>query len=296
MDEKLMAQVLTGTITDENDTHYFVQVAGETFQLDKAEVKKPFKAGANFTGFTYENEQHRMQITRQIPTIRRDHYDFGTVVKSKFGLGVFVNIGLPNKDVVVSLDDLPTVRELWPQEGDKLLIALKVDAKARIWGELADEEIFSAISKPVQGELQNQDIKARAYRLKLAGTRLLTSDYHLAFLHPSERLREPRLGEEVDARVIGMLRDGSVNISTKPRAYQEIGEDAEMILAALNHTQDKQLAFSDKSSPDAIKAYFGISKGAFKRAIGHLLKGRLVEQVDGHLILVKQDSEDKQGD
>lgn len=288
MDKNLMAQVLPGTVTDENDKDYFIQIEGETFQLDKDEVKKPFKMGAKFTGFTYENEQHKMQITRNLPKIRRDHYAFGTVVKAKFGLGVFVNIGLPNKDVVVSIDELPTVRELWPQDGDQLLICLTVDNKARIWGHLADEEIFNAISRPVEGRLQNQNIKARAYRLKLSGTRLLTEDFHLAFLHPSERLKEPRLGEEVEARVIGTLRDGSINISTRPRAYQEIGEDAEMILAALEHEASHSLAFSDKSAPDDIKAYFGISKGAFKRALGHLLKESLITQQDGHITLKKQ--------
>ncbi|MFD1125896.1 S1 RNA-binding domain-containing protein [Lentilactobacillus raoultii] len=289
MDKNLMAQVLTGTLTDENDQDYFVQVEGETFQLDKSEIKKPFKMGAHFTGFTYENEQHKMQITRQIPKIRRDHYAFGTVVKGKFGLGVFVNIGLPNKDVVVSMDDLPTVTQLWPREGDQLLISLTVDNKARIWGHLADEEIFEAISRPVKGHIQNQNLKARAYRLKLSGTRLLTEDYHLAFLHPSERLAEPRLGEEVSARVIGTLRDGSINLSTRPRAYQEIGEDAEMILAALEHTETKQLPFSDKSAPEDIKTYFGISKGAFKRALGHLLKEKLITQQDGKITLTKQE-------
>ena len=58
-----------------------------------------------------------------------------------------------------------------------------------------------------------------------------------------------------------------------------------MILMALQHTSAKQLPFTDKSSPDEIKAYFGISKGQFKRAVGHLMKAGLVKQVDGFLIL-----------
>ncbi|KRL23361.1 CvfB family protein [Lentilactobacillus kisonensis] len=283
----IVAQVITGKVIDENDKDYYVQIEGETFLLDKAEVKKPLKIGANFTGFTYENEQHKMQITRNIPKIRRDHYGFATVVKEKFGLGVFVDIGLPNKDMVVSIDELPTIRSLWPQAGDKLLICLTVDNKSRIWGHLADEEIFAAIARPVTSDIKNKDLKARVYRLKMAGTRLLTEDYHLAFLHPDERQLEPRLGEEVSARVIGTLRDGSINISTKPRAYQEIGEDAQMILAAIEHTDEKELAFSDKSTPESIKDYFGISKGAFKRALGHLLKDRLIVQEDGHIRLTK---------
>ena len=44
---------------------------------------------------------------QHIPTIQVDHYDFGTVVGVRRDLGVFVDIGLPNKDIVVSLDDLP---------------------------------------------------------------------------------------------------------------------------------------------------------------------------------------------
>ncbi len=116
-----------------------------------------------------------MQITRNIPDIRRDHYGFATVVKEKFGLGVFVDIGLPNKDVVVSIDELPTVRSLWPQDGDKLLIDLTVDKKNRIWGHLADEEIFAAIAKPAKRRFDKiKTLKARAYRLKISGTRLLT--------------------------------------------------------------------------------------------------------------------------
>ncbi|MCH4163235.1 MAG: S1-like domain-containing RNA-binding protein [Lentilactobacillus diolivorans] len=283
----IIAQIVTGKVIDENDKRYFVQVSGETFELDKSEIEKPLQLGADFTGFTYENEQHKMQITRNIPAIRRDHYGFATVVKEKFGLGVFVDIGLPNKDVVVSIDELPTLRALWPQAGDKLLISLVVDKKNRIWGHLADEEIFMAIARPITGDIKNKNLKARVYRLKMAGTRLLTENYHLAFLHPDERLIEPRLGEEVEGRVIGMLRDGTINISTRPRAYQEIGEDAKMILAALEHTDDKQLEFSDKSTPDSIKDYFGISKGAFKRALGHLLKEQLIVQESGHIALKK---------
>lgn len=282
---ELIAQVITGEVTDENDKSYFIQKDGVTFLLDKSEIKKPLKLGSKFTGFTYENENHKFQITRTVPDIRRDHYGFGTVVKQKFGLGIFVNIGLPNKDVVVSLDDLPTINSLWPQKGDQVMIALTVDSKNRIWGKLADESIFEAIAQPVTENMKNKNVKARAYRLKLAGTRLLTEDYQIAFLHPSERQKEPRLGEEVSGRVIGMLRDGTVNISAKPRNYEAIDDDSTMILEALKHSNDQSLNFSDKSTPDSIKKYFGISKGAFKRAIGHLLKAGLIEQSDGKIYL-----------
>lgn len=283
--------VQTGQVTDQNDQNYFVQIDGTTYQLDKTEIKKPLKLGSNFTGFTYENEQHKLQITRFQPEIQVDHYGFATVVSQRHGLGVFVDIGLPNKDVVVSLDELPTVRSLWPKEGDRLLIDLGIDKKGRLWGHLADEEIFAAIARPPKKDLKNKDIKATAYRLKMAGTRLLTEDYNLAFLHPSERVEEPRLGEQVSARVIGYLRDDSINLSTKPRAYQAIDGDAAMLLATLQHEISRSLPYTDHSDPAAIKAFFGISKGAFKRAVGHLLKAKMIKQTETGIELIEQNDD-----
>ncbi|GAK47427.1 RNA-binding protein [Secundilactobacillus oryzae JCM 18671] len=284
---ELLGRIIQGKVTDENEKYYFVQVNGETFQLDKTEILKPLKLGSQFSGFTYENESHKFQITRNAPKVQVGHYDFGTVVRSQRRLGVFVDIGLPNKDIAVSLDDLPTINTLWPQTGDRLLISLKVDKKNRIWGELADETIFDAISQPADKRMTNKDVTATVYRLKLAGTKVITSDYHLGFVHPNERDEEPRLGQEVHARVIGIHPDGSLNLSMKPRAYEAIGEDAEMILASLKHADDHQLPFTDKSDPAEIKAYFGISKGQFKRALGRLLKQRLVSQSELNIVLLE---------
>ncbi len=42
--------------------------------------------------------------------MRIGSYGFGTVTGTRRDLGVFVDVGLPDKDVVISLDELPTVR------------------------------------------------------------------------------------------------------------------------------------------------------------------------------------------
>ena len=136
---------------------------------------------------------------QHIPTIQVDHYDFGTVVGVRRDLGVFVDIGLPNKDIVVSLDDLPSLKHLWPQKGDRLMMALKVDEKNRIWGQLADEGVFEAIANRPDPRMKNKDVKATVSRLKMAGTFAITDDYCLGFIHPSERDQEPRLGQQVSA-------------------------------------------------------------------------------------------------
>ncbi|MFR0609576.1 S1 RNA-binding domain-containing protein [Limosilactobacillus mucosae] len=286
----VLGKVVDAVMIDENDHDYFVQPArnGQTYRLPKDESPQVLHIGGSVRGFVYENENHQLQMTCQhIPTIQVDHYDFGTVVGVRRDLGVFVDIGLPNKDIVVSLDDLPSLKHLWPQKGDRLMMALKVDEKNRIWGQLADEGVFEAIANRPNPRMKNKDVKATVYRLKMAGTFVITDDYCLGFIHPSERDQEPRLGQQVSARVIGLSSHGSLNLSLKPRAYQAIGEDAQMLLEMLRRTPDHMLPFTDKSDPEAIRQEFGISKGQFKRAVGHLLKARLVSMVNGKLILIK---------
>ncbi|MFT9004979.1 MAG: S1-like domain-containing RNA-binding protein [Liquorilactobacillus hordei] len=282
--DKVIGHIIEARVTDQNDDLYFLQYEGTTFRLDKKEVEAELVKGALVSGFAYENEDHEMQITKKIPTTQIGRYAFGEVVASRRDLGVFVDIGLPNKDVAVSLDELPELTNLWPKKGDSLMIALRVDAKGRLWGTIASEEIFKGISGKADTSMKNKNVEAIAYRLKMAGTHVITSDFELGFIHPSERDREPRLGEHLNARVIGVRPDGTLNLSLRRRAYEAISDDAQMILAALQHSEGV-LDYTDKSTPEDIKDYFGISKGQFKRAVGHLMKAGLVKQTDGKMYL-----------
>ncbi|MGX7197101.1 CvfB family protein [Enterococcus olivae] len=283
---ELLASVFSGLIIDENEENYFIQKNGLTFKLAKTEGEHTL--GEAVEGFGYQNQKQELRFTTEIPKSRKGHYAFGEVTDSRRDLGVFVNIGLTDKDVVVSLDELPTMRELWPKKGDRVMISLRVDHKDRIWASLADEKIFQALSKRGGDTLKNQDITGTVYRLKIVGTYILTDDFYIGFIHPSERFQEPRLGEQVTGRVIGIRPDGVLNLSLKPRAHEAIGDDAAMIIAFLERAPENQMNYTDKSSPEEIKQMFGISKGQFKRALGNLMKQRLIEQKDGITKLIKK--------
>lgn len=282
----LLASVFSGLIIDENEQNYFVQKGGVTFRLAKEEGEHHL--GEAVEGFGYQNQKQENVLTTNIPKSRKGHYAFGTVTGSRRDLGVFVDIGLKEKDMVVSLDELPTMRELWPKKGDRLMVSLRVDDKERIWASLADEKIFKALSKNGTEQMKNQDVTGTVYRLKLAGTYLLTDDFYIGFVHPSERYQEPRLGEVVKGRVIGVRPDGVLNLSLKPRAHEAISNDAAMVLTFLERAPENKIPFTDKSAPEEILQTFGISKGQFKRALGTLMKQRLIEQKDGFTILVKK--------
>ncbi|MFC4760453.1 S1 RNA-binding domain-containing protein [Fructobacillus durionis] len=283
MNEQL-GQIIKAKVTDENGEYFYAQTdGGHTYEIDKDELMKPLKIGGYVTGFAYQNEDHRLQITKAVPDVQKDQYSWGKVVQARSDLGIFVDIGLANKDLAVSLDDLPTMKELWPKKGDRLLLSIKEDNKGRLWGKPAQQDIIQAVSRQARlgaGIKKGDKIKATVYRNKLVGTLVITDNYCLGFIHPSEREVEPRLGEVIEGRVLGVNDRGVINLSLKPLAYKVMDEDAQFLLLQLQRKSEHFLPFNDKSAPEDIRAQFGFSKGQFKRALGRLYKDRLIEMVD----------------
>lgn len=273
----LLANFVTGLVTDENKDFYFVQKDGQTFALAKEEGQ--YQLGQSVTGFAYHDMKQRLRLTTKKVTSTRTSFGWGQVTDVRKDLGVFVDTGLPDKAVVVSLDILPEIKELWPKKGDQLYIKLDVDKKDRIWGLLAFAEDFQRLAGPAYDNMQNQELRAIVYRLKLNGTFVYLPDNNmLGFIHPSERYAEPRLGQELKVRVIGYRSvDRTLNLSLKPRSFEMLENDAQMIVAYLE-SNGGFMTLNDKSSPEDIKATFGISKGQFKKALGGLMKAKKIKQ------------------
>lgn len=277
----LLGKRVTGVIISEKEHYYSVQKDGFILALDKQEGL--CRIGDQVEGFVYIDSRQKKRLTTQLPTADCYRYGWGTVTGVRKDLGVFVAIGLPDKEIVVSLDLLPDLKELWPKQGDRLYIKLEVDQKGRIWGVPAQPEVFQALAGPAYDNMQNQTLKAIVYRLKLSGTFVYLPDNNmLGFVHPNERFTEPRLGQVLEARVIGFRSlDRTLNLSLKPRSFEMLANDAQMILTYLE-TNGGFMTLNDKSSPEAIKAILGISKGQFKKALGGLMKaGNIKQGADG---------------
>lgn len=273
----LLATTITGLVTDENSDFYYVQKDGQTFALSKEEGQ--YDLGEAVSGFAYQDVKQRFRLTTLPVAARQDSFGWGVVTDVRKDLGVFVDTGLPDKQVVVSLDVLPEIKELWPKKGDQLYVKLTVDKKDRIWALPAFQEDFQRLAGPAYDNMHNQQLRAIVYRLKLTGTFVYLPDNNmLGFIHPSERYSEPRLGQELSVRVVGYRAvDRTLNLSLKPRSFEMLDNDAQMILTYLD-AQGGFMTFNDKSSPAEIQATFGISKGQFKKALGGLMKAGKVKQ------------------
>ena len=269
--------MITGLIREENTDFYLIQKEGFTFALSKTEGEH--QIGDMVTGFAYTDMKQKARLTTKEISSTRTSYGWGEVTEVRRDLGVFVDTGIPNKEIVVSLDVLPEMKELWPKKGDKLYIRLDVDKKDRLWGLPAEPEVFQKMASPAYNNMQNQTWPAIVYRLKLTGTFVyLPENNMLGFIYPSERYTEPRLGQVLDARVIGFREvDRTLNLSLKPRSFEMLENDAQMIVTYLE-ANGGFMTLNDKSSPEEIKATFGISKGQFKKALGGLMKAKRIKQ------------------
>ena len=273
----IIGQTISAIIVEESERFYFLQKGEDLLRLDKTEGEHT--VGDVVTGFVYVDKDDHRRLTTLEQKATNEHYGWGTVTAVRKDLGAFVDTGLPGKDVVVSLDDLPLEKDQWPKVGDQLYVKLIIDRTERIWGHLAWHEDFWNLAGPGYDNMQNQDLRAIVYRNKESGTFVYLPDNNmLGFIHPNERFSVPRVGQELQVRVIGFRKeDRSLNLSAKPRAYEMLDADSQMILAYLQSMGGK-MAFNDKSNPDEIKATFGISKGQFKKALGGLMKAKKIKQ------------------
>ena len=273
----IIGQTISAIIVEESERFYFLQKGEDLLRLDKTEGEHT--VGDVVTGFVYVDKDDHRRLTTLEQKATSEHYGWVSVTAVRKDLGAFVDTGLPGKDVVVSLDDLPLEKDQWPKVGDQLYVKLIIDRKERIWGHLAWHEDFWNLAGPAYDNMQNQDLRAIVYRNKESGTFVYLPDNNmLGFIHPNERFSVPRVGQELQVRVIGFRKeDRSLNLSAKPRAYEMLDADSQMILAYLQSMGGK-MAFNDKSNPDEIKATFGISKGQFKKALGGLMKAKKIKQ------------------
>lgn len=172
------------------------------------------------------------------------------------------------------------------KRGEKVWVKLYVDKSGR-----------NAVSMEVEDELRQAAVPATAvkvgdivtgslYNFNEEGAFLFTTERYIAFLHNSEFVVRPKVGEEITARVTHVRDDGRINVSMRPLKQSAIEVDAEKILALL-YSRNGKMPYGDNTAPELIKERFGISKGAFKRALGNLIRTGYVEQREGWTYLLE---------
>ncbi len=167
-----------------------------------------------------------------------------------------------------------------PQIGETVWAKLYTDKSGRLAVTMEVEDELRRASRPAEGVHIGDRLKGSVYNITERGAFLFTDDRYIVFIDHSEIPKRPRVGETVEMRVTYVREDGRLNASLRPPKEAAQREDADRLLTLLNE-HNGRMPYTDASSPEIIQDRFHISKAAFKRALGRLLKDGLIEQRDG---------------
>lgn len=287
----LVGQVVHLTVIRVAEFGYFLNDGNEEEDvlLHKNEADRVYSEGETLDVFLYTDSNGRIAATSHIPEIVVGKYGWAKVTDFKPGVGLFLNIGI-QKEILLGEEDLPSLRSVWPEIGDMLYITLRVNRNFRIFARLATDQVMTELSIKANRSAFNKNVQGHIYRTAKVGSWIITAEGYRGFIHESQRLTEPRLGQKVTGRVIDVKEDGTINVSLIPRKHEAISSNAEKILAYLE-MRNGAMPYWDKSMPEDIMERFQMSKAAFKRSLGTLMKEGKVYQENGWTYLKKEEEQ-----
>lgn len=237
--------------------------------LHQGQQTHPVKMGDQVEVFLYHDPRHRLTASMRLPQIPLNGIGYAPVMLTT-RFGAFVDVGTERGIFLPFSQMIGTV-----EQGQTIWVKLYQDKTGRLAVTMHVDEEMRSLAKPFENPKIGDIIQGTAYNETGAGVFLITRDRHIAFLHKTEIPRDFKMGIELEGRISYVGKDGHVNISLRPQKEKAMSSDMELLVACMEK-HDGLLPFTDKSDAELIKSAFGISKAAFKRAVGHLLKeGRI---------------------
>ena len=264
-------------VIKDDENHYLIKNQTATMELKKTEATKPLTVGESIDIFLYIDHTRGISATMKEPKIDVFKADWVEVIEKKEGLGVFVDIGLA-KDMLVSKDDLPHLKNAWPKIGAKLFCHLKVGRNQMIARPVSRFRMRDYI-KPEVPLTVGESYQAFVFSLADEGVVLFTEAGHEVFVFYKHLRENYRVGDSVDVKITVEKDPLHYNGMLIEQKELMLEDDAARILEYLK--QEGSMPFTDKSDPQAIFDTFKMSKSAFKRALGRLYK-------EGYVTLEKE--------
>lgn len=244
----------------------------EKILLPKSQVPKGTQIKDALTVFVYKDSEDRPIATMLEPDI-----ELGQVARLKVTdvtrIGAFLEWGL-TKDLL-----LPFKEQLYEvKKGDAVLVTLYLDKSDRL---CASMHVYDHLQNDSSYQ-KDDEVFGRVYEIsENFGVFVAVDDKYSALIPKKEVFEKYRINQPVYARVAQVMEDGRLTLSVKKKIPEQMNEDAEYIFECLQDA-DGFLPYHDKSDPEDIKQTFHMSKNAYKRAIGHLMKaGRITISSDG---------------
>ena len=250
--------------------------------LHKLQQTAEVKEGDAVKVYLYLDPSKRLTASMKLPKMREGQLGYVRVI-SVTRDGGFVDIGA-ERGVFLPYSQMRG----HVSEGQLVWVKLYRDKSGRQAVTMRVEEDMQRAAKPAEGLKVGDKVTGTIYNILPEGFFIFTTQRFIAFLHRSE-VPGGRLdfGQQITGRVTYLREDGRINISMRLQKENALVADAEDIYAYLLK-REGSMPYCDSTPLEIIKQKFGISKAAFKRALGHLMKEGKVRQENGWTYIVEE--------
>ena len=238
--------------------------------LPKKQVPEGAKIGDKVKVFIYKDSSDRLIATTGMPKLQVGETAM-LEVKDVAKMGAFLDMGL-EKDLLLPFKE----QSHKVRQGEECLVAVYVDKSSRL---AATMKVYSHMSS--ESPYQKDDkVTGTVYEInENLGAFVAVDNKYYGLIPKRELFGDIHEGDVVEARVTKLREDGKLDLCPREKAYLQMDADSELVLKVIDEF-DGVLPFNDKASPETIKREFHMSKNAFKRAVGHLLKEGKIKITD----------------
>ena len=247
--------------------------ASERVLLPAKEVPEQTETGDRMEVFLYLDSKDRM-----IATLREPLAELGGIavmkVKEVSKIGAFLDWGL-EKDLLLPFKE--QTRRV--SQGEEILVAVYLDKSSRFCATMNVYEYLSTDS-PYK---KDDHVTGTIYETSGEFGIFIAVDNRYSGLIPKrEASGRYRIGDTIQVRVTAVKPDGKLDLSPRERVELQMDRDAQLVMQVIEEYEGV-LPFGEKVSPEIINREFGISKAAFKRAVGRLYKQGRIEITENRI-------------
>lgn len=242
--------------------------------LPEKQVPAGTRIGDEIEVFLYKDSKDRLIATTNRPRLVLGGLAALNVLEVA-KIGAFLDWGL-EKDLFLPYKEMTSK----VQAGDEVLVTLYIDKSRRLCASM--KKLYELLSTDAPYRKDDM-VSGRIYEFSRDfGTFVAVDDKYSAMIPAHEDCSHLKIGDVVEAKILGVKPDGKLDITLREKAYLQMDTDAEKVMEIIEEFAGV-LPFTDKSSPEVIKRETGLSKNAFKRAVGRLYKERRI-QITEHAI------------
>ncbi len=266
-----------------------VYLDGETLGeilLPRRYCHKDTVPGASLEVFLYRDSEDRLVATTETPFVMAGEFGSLRVRSVHPELGAFLDWGL-SRDLLLPRREQARSVEV----GDYVVVYVRVEPESQHL--IATTHLQEYLSPDAPDYQERQRVRLLVADETPLGYRVIVEGRHWGMLFKSDIGAPLTVGRETPGFVRRIRPDGKIDLSLDQSGHTRITPLALRILEQLRAAGGR-LHYNDTSSPAEIRNAFGVSKRAFKQAVGALYRGRRVRLTDDGIELATDSKGDQE--